>query len=179
MNTSRSLFLLIPWVLLAGMLVPARACAQEVQFQSTFGYPELGVAGLRFVQGQARWGFSAGASRDFATLSASMAWHFAGRTWKGAQPAWFIAQHLHFRKQRTATLDSSTRLAADLRLGYAYFPLPWLGIQAELGPSVPLWEDQYYRGYHDDAVSDKGRISLEPGMSLSLLFRISKGKASE
>jgi hypothetical protein len=163
-------------VFIVGFIGLTRASAQEVQLQATIGYPELSVAGLRFAQGHTRWGVSAGASRDFTQLSGSMAWHFAGRTWKGSQPSWYLAQYLHYRKQRTETLDSSTRIAADLRVGYAYFPLSWLGIQAELGPSVPLWEDQYYHGYHNDAVSDKGHLILEPGMSLSLLFRLSKGK---
>lgn len=131
------------------------------------GYPDAILVGLSVPTGTCALGLAFGGAEDLTTFRADIAYHFAGRAGEGSLKPWFLRMPVVFsRSKKDHETGSDRSLRTGLRFGYAWFPVPRIGVSLEAGMGYILYDE-----YKDRMFSDGGS-RYEPSCNLTISTRL-------
>lgn len=129
------------------------------------GYPDAILVGLSVPTGTCAIGLAFGGAEDLTTFRADMAYHFAGRAREGSLKPWFLRIPVVFSRSKPES-EPDRALRTGLRFGYAWFPVPRIGVSLEAGTGYVLYDE-----YKDSLFSDGGS-RFEPSFNLTISTRL-------
>ena len=125
------------------------------------------LVGLSLPTGTCALGLAVGGAEDLTTFRADIAYHFAGQAREGSLRPWYLRMPVMFSRRKTDTESEPDRaLRTGLRIGYAWFPVPRIGVSLEAGPGYVLYDE-----YKDRIYSDGGS-RFEPSFNLTISTRL-------